>query len=196
MRYNAEVFTKQFPRVKTFVYHLTYYRELSRSYSTLQLKSVFWTCTIDAHLLQATIQWCMVFGSHGCNPIHWKRLSQSKSKALEDNFRQGLLPHIGMTATQWQEYWKEMNDFRNKYAAHRELIYNDPVPDFTVALQVAYYYDKWIRRIIAPDIFEEPPLEQASEMLKRTVAPLVDQLIEYTKRYKEHTESDTAHELL
>ena len=29
MRYNAEVFTKQFPLVKTFVYHLTYYRELS-----------------------------------------------------------------------------------------------------------------------------------------------------------------------
>jgi hypothetical protein len=183
MHYNVEVFVQQFPIVKRFVYHLTYYRELLNLHRTLQLKSEFWTCTIDAHLLQAAILWCMIFGAHGCNPVHWKKLSEGESKELEESFRQGLLAQTGMTEAKWKNYWDDMTDFRNKYAAHRELDYEEPVPEFDSALKVAYYYDRWIREVISPDIFEEPPLERFAEALKQSVTPLICQLFECTRQY-------------
>lgn len=52
------------------------------------------------------------------------------------------------------------SDFRNEYVAHRELNYKKPVPYFDPALEVAYVYDGWIRDIISPDVFEEPPLNE------------------------------------
>ena len=67
MRYEPEVFVRQFPLVKQFVHHLIYYRELVRVYRDLHLKSAFWTATIDAHLSRASLLWCMVFGSEGSN---------------------------------------------------------------------------------------------------------------------------------
>ncbi len=77
MEYDTDVFREQFPIVKTFLYHLTCYRELHRVYQDLDLKSEFWTHTIDAHLLQAAILWCMVFGSNGCHPSDNKPLTYS-----------------------------------------------------------------------------------------------------------------------
>ena len=38
-----------------------------------------------------------------------------------------------------------MKGFRDRYVAHREKEFNEPVPDFTVALQVAFIYDEWMQ---------------------------------------------------
>ena len=86
MGYNPDVFIEQFPLVKRFLYHLLYYRTLHEAYIRNQLQSEFWTHTIDAHLLQALINWCMVFGSDGCNPTHWKKLSLTQSHELQEGF--------------------------------------------------------------------------------------------------------------
>jgi len=186
MRYNVEVLKDQFPVVKQFIYHLVCFREVSSSCRALALPSVFWRSTGEAHLLLASIRWCMVFGSHGLtNPTHWKRLSEDDSKELEESFQQGLSQHIGISTTQFVQYWKEMKYFRDNYAAHRKLgEYKKPIPDFTVALNTVFYYDEWIRKIIHPDCFmvwEEPPLKQSYEVMKQTVVPFISQLIEYTK---------------
>ena len=183
MNYNVEVFKNQFPVVKQFVYHLVCSRVVSSACRALELESVFWRSTGEAHLLLASIQWCMVFGSHGLtNPTHWKRLAEVESKELEESFRQGLLQQIGITATKFEKYWNEMKYFRDNYAAHRKLgEYKKPVPDFTVALNTVFYYDEWIRKIIYQDIFEEPLLKQSYEVMKQTSTPLIYQLIEYTK---------------
>ena len=90
MNYEPEVFRNQFPIVKWFVYHLIYYRALSTGYEEHGMQNEFWTLTIDAHLLRATIDWCMVFGSDKSNPTHWKRLYIAESDAPYQSFREGL----------------------------------------------------------------------------------------------------------
>jgi len=182
MDYKPEVFVEQFPVVKRFVYHLIYYRKLKAACDRVELQSEFWTHTIDAHLLQAAIHWCMVFGSHGCNATHWMKLSSSDSEKLEQSFRNGLSKHTGLSAEEWRKCWDAMKDFRDNCAAHRKLNFCEPVPVFTSALKVAYYYDHWIREIISPDFFDEPPLEKSAEALSESVTPLIDHLVEDTKK--------------
>src|SRR5437867_4438922 len=159
MHYNIEVFRYQFPMVKEFVYHLVCFREISKTCREIDLQSVFWRSTGEAHLVLASIQWCMVFGSHGLtNPTHWKRLSVDESNELEGSFRKGLTQQLGITTQKFLEYWEDMKYFRDNYAAHRKVgDYKKPIPVFTDALNIAFYYDEWIRKIIYPDIFEEPP---------------------------------------
>jgi hypothetical protein len=188
MEYSVEIFCEQFPVVKTFLYHLTCYRELHRTYQNLQLKSEFWTHTIDAHLLQASILWCMVFGSHGCNPTHWKKLCDRDREKLVNSFRKGLFKNTELTQEKWNKYWEDMNDFRGGYAAHRELNYSKSVPEFKTAEAVAYFYDKWIRELIAPDIFEEPPLKESLSLMQRKIRPLVMHYLSETKLIKADAE--------
>jgi hypothetical protein len=68
-------------------------------------------------------------------------------------------------------------DFRNKYAVHRELEFKDPVPKFETALTVAYYYDAWVRRIISPASFDEPPLELFAKTLGDSMVPVMEKLL-------------------
>jgi hypothetical protein len=163
------------------VYYLVYYRALSKAYSDNQLQNEFWTLTIDAHLLQAVINWCMVFGSDGCNPTHWKKLSPDQSKTLRQNFCDGLFEQTGLNQHAWESYWREIIDFRNNYVAHRAIEFSNPVPHFDLALKVAYYYDNWVRTVISPDIFDERPLEVFALTLAQSVEPLVTKLFEASK---------------
>lgn len=188
MGYNPDVFIEQFPLVKRFLYHLLYYRTLHEAYIRNQLQSEFWTHTIDAHLLQALINWCMVFGSDGCNPTHWKKLSLTQSHELQEGFRKGLIEHTGIKWAEWEEYWKRMTAFRDKYAAHRELDFSAPVPNFDLALKVAYYFDDWIRWIISPDSFEEPSLRESEERISKTFASLADKLLKITTESQPNSE--------
>jgi len=134
----------------------------------------------------------MVFGSHGCNPTHWKHLSRAQSEELQQSFRDGLPQHTGIDWHQWEQYWKEMTDFRNKHAAHRELSFSGPVPNFDIALKVACYYDHWIRQVISPDILDEPALEESVAELQQTAAPLVDELMKHTKDSQRNAEPGAA----
>ncbi|MBM4274706.1 MAG: hypothetical protein FJ134_09655 [Deltaproteobacteria bacterium] len=186
MQYNDKVFMSQFPIVKRFIYHLVYYREIYKVYNKHKLQCEFWTHTIDAHLLQAAILWCMVFGSDGCNPTHWKNLSKSNYDELKTSFRNGLPANTGLTLHEYHQYWEKMIEFRNKYAAHRELNFNKPIPNFDVALKIAYYYDNWIRGVISPDIFDEPPLQESASKLKLRVEPLFDVLLGHAKESQQN----------
>lgn len=188
MDYNPDVFLDQFPLIKRFVYHLIYYRALHAAYAENRIQSEFWTHTIDAHILQAAINWCMVFGSHGCNPTHWKKLSRTQSDELEASFRGGLTKSAGIGWTEWEKYWEEITGFRNNYAAHRALGFDSPVPKFDLALKVAHYYDEWIRQIIYPDHFEEPSLSETAERVRTEITPIINRLITVTKECQRHSE--------
>lgn len=177
MNFEHKVFMQQFPIVKMFIYHLTYHRVLLKGYQEHQLQNEFWTLTIDAHLLRAVINWCMVFGSDKSEPTHWKQLSIINSKALYKSFRDGLFEATNLNRHTWPNYWKSMVDFRNKYAAHRELEFKDPVPKFEMALTVAYYYDTWVRGIISPKSLDEPPFEIFAKTLGKSMVPVVERLL-------------------
>jgi hypothetical protein len=75
MQYKPEIFREQFPLVKYFVCHLIYYRGLYHEYQKIELKSSFWTFTIDAHLIR---------GSHSVVQCVWFRGMQPN--ALETSF--------------------------------------------------------------------------------------------------------------
>jgi hypothetical protein len=180
MPYDRNVFVTQFPLVKYFIYHLTYYRILFDGYEEHQLQNEFWTLTIDAHLLRATTNWCMVFGSKS-EPTHWRRLTE-ESESHAQNFRNGLFSEIGLSEVGWRKYWTDMKQFRDKWVAHRELKpFTDPVPNFDTALAVAYYYDNWVRDVISPHSLDEPPFELFAASLRESVTPLVNKLLRATE---------------
>jgi hypothetical protein len=161
---------RQYAVLAGFVHHLAYYRVLSKHYGEASKKSEFWTNTIDAHILRAIIDWCMVFGTDS-NEIHWKRVVPDEAEQL--SFREHLLKNAGMSELQWASYWQSMSDFRNEYAAHKKAQGDyPPVPMMDMALQVAFAYDDWFRNTVQAS-FDEPSLrERYSRVVRTSEEPL------------------------
>jgi len=154
----------QYQVIVSFIHHLAYYRVLKRCYDESRQESEFWTRTIDAHLLRAIIDWCMVFGADS-NQVHWKKV------AIDDeaqcHFRRHLLSVIGLTKEQWDTYWSDMTTFRNDFAAHRIVAPVYPsVPDMDTALLIATTYDDWFRNSVTA-LFDEPSLRARYDRLIR-----------------------------
>lgn len=88
-----------------------------------------------------------------------------------------------------------MKNFRDTYAAHRENSPHDPVPNFNMALEVAYCYDDWTRRVIWEgyslegknriygSTFDEPLLSETWKMLEEQTTPLINSIINQTKEF-------------
>jgi hypothetical protein len=169
VNYRLEVFVEQLPLVDLFVKHLIHHRSLKPWLARTKVKSSFWSDTSNAHLLQAVIYWCKVFGSDGANPTHWKKLSPGDCEEIQKSFRAGLYSSLRVTPAEWLSYWEEVLSFRNKYVAHHELEHSQPVPILDRALELAFYYDDWIRKAIAPDILYEKPLRELVEQLRHDV---------------------------
>ena len=169
MAYQKEVFVQQLPIVDRFARHLIHYRAIKSNPTNHWTRSWFWTDTCDAHLLQASMCWCMVFGSPGQNETHLRHLAIDQADELQKSFRAHLLTALRISAFEWESYWTEMLAFRNKYAAHRELGFKQPVPIFDRALETALCYDEWVREVIYPDVFDSPPLRQLVSEWQRSV---------------------------
>ena len=157
-----------------FIHHLAYYRTLSEAYSDLQIKSELWTHTIDAHILRAVIDWCMVFGTDS-GELHWKKVIVDK--IAQSDFRNHLLRVLGFTNAQWKAFWSGVTDFRNKYAAHRYSPYPSiPVGTMDTALKVAITYDDWFRQSVDA-VFDEPSLQERYDRLTRTSSEPLRQIV-------------------
>lgn len=169
MRIDEKIWAeRQYEVLASFVHHLAYYRTLSQAYTDLQVKSEFWKWTIDAHILCAIIDWCMVFGTDS-SELHWKKVVADKHDQAA--FRNHLLNVLGFTHDQWQAFWSSITDFRNRYAAHRHLPY-PLTPTMDTALRVATTYDKWFRSNVNAS-FDEPSLQERYDRLIRTSADLL-----------------------
>jgi hypothetical protein len=169
MAYRRAIFVKQLPLVDCFVKHLIHYRAIRSKITQYKPRSPFWGDTCDAHLLQAVNYWCMVFGSHGCNPTHWKNLATGDIEDLNKSFLSGLVAALEISQSEWTSYWREIVNFRNKFAMHREPGFHKPVPVLDLALKTAYYYDEWVRDVIRPDVLNEAPLRDLAEELKKNI---------------------------
>jgi len=154
----------QYQVIVSFIHHLAYYRVLKRCYDESGQKSEFWTRTIDAHLLRAITDWCMVFGADS-NQIHWKKVAFDDE--AQCSFRLRILSDVRFTKEQWDNYWLEMTTFRNDYAAHRIVAEKFPsVPKMDTALLIATTYDDWFRNSIEAS-FGEPSLKARYDRLIR-----------------------------
>lgn len=184
MRYDSDIFCNQYPIAGSFVQHLAYYRAGKPVYDRLGLKSPFWCATLDAHLKIATIQWCKVFGSDGCNATHWKKTARLDVETAKKSFRSKLV-RPGLSFADWQKYHRSMRNFRNKFVAHHEIGFADPVPNFDTALNVAYVYDGWVRELIRPDVYTGPWLRQHFDEWKNALTPFFEVAMRATQGMKE-----------
>lgn len=177
MKINEDLWSQnQYAVLADFVHHLVYYRVLSRFYNESQIRSVYWTKTIDAHLLTAIIDWCMVFGTDS-NEIHWKKVVIDEQ--YQCNFRRHIRKLANLTKKQMDEFWFSMTNFRNKYAAHRTAATHYPaVPYMDTALIIATNYDDWFRLKVDAS-FAEPSLNERYERLLRTSERFFKELINY-----------------
>lgn len=152
MSYNIDVFSRQMPVIRDFLYHYVSYKELHSLSSKASTYKSFVDYTINAHYLQSINHWCMVFGSDTSNPTHWKHIG------LSNDDRNEIINKANMDQTAWKEYWRKVTKFRNSYSAHRDLDYLEPVPYLDKAYDLALVYDEWIRDFISPDILDDPLL--------------------------------------
>lgn len=179
MKIDEELWSKhQYQILVSFVHHLAYSRVLRSLYTELQQGSEFWIQTIDAHLLRAVIDWCMVFGTDS-SQVHWKRVVADEN--LQTDFRRSLLNVASLTDSQWDEYWRDMTKFRNDYTAHRIVADTYPTtPKMNTALLVATTYDTWIRQRLRESqnaVFDEPSLEERYDRVTRTSQHFLKQLV-------------------
>lgn len=168
--YRKEVFVEQVPLVYLFAKHLLHHRALTSAFAGKQFRSSFWFDTANAHILQAFIYWCMVFGNHDSNKTHWKKLAVGPTNTLRMSFRKGVCEHLSITEAEWDSYQSDMVTFRNKFVAHRDFAIPRPVPMLDRALEVAFFYDSWVRRLISPDILEDRPLREIYAVNNTVVA--------------------------
>lgn len=175
MKINEDLWSQnQYAVLVDFVHHLAYYRVLSRFYNESQIRSEYWTKTIDAHLQIAIIDWCMVFGTDS-NEIHWKKVLLDDQ--FQCDFRRQLRQLANLTEKQMKEFWSSMTKFRNEYAAHRTAATHYPaVPYMDKALIIATNYDDWFRLKVDAS-FEEPSLRERYERLLRTSEKFFKELI-------------------
>lgn len=158
---------EQFHLLSRFVYHVYFYWNLHPETELTSEHSSFWRYTIDAHLLEATLCWCGVFGSTSNNKTHWRNVAICGHR--RESFRKRILAATEFTWEEWQNgYWEEMITFRNKYVAHWDR-YEGNVPNFEKALAVARQYHNWLREVIAPEIIHEPRLEHWEDQAKIAV---------------------------
>lgn len=168
--------THQYQVLVSFAHHLAYYRELKRCYDELGVKSEFWTRTIDTHLLQAIVDWCMIFGADS-NEVHWKNVATDEE--TQHSFRSYLLGVTGLTKIQWHACWSDMTTFRNNFVAHRTVKKTyPPVPVMDTTLLVATAYDDWLRNSVAA-AFEEPSLRARYERLIRVSGEWFPKLVSF-----------------
>lgn len=158
--YNIKVFSHIYPLIRDFLFHYTSYKQLHSEYLKLPGEREFWVLTCDSHLKTAVTSWCMIFGSTKTNKTHWKNVFDDYTEDVVDEFRKYLSEFGGINNETWEKCWYELTSFRNKYVAHRELGYANPVPHFDIALQVVILFDKWIRVKIEPDYLDIDNMEE------------------------------------
>ena len=156
---------QQYEVLLRFIHHLAYYKILREQYNTHKIKSEFWKYTIDAHLERAIVDWCMIFGTNS-SELHWKKVILSDKQ--QNSFRCFLLSALSISNKKWEEYHREIVDFRNDYIAHNNS-HVFPVPFMDNALKTVITYDRWLRKYLinAQILLEEPLLNERYERIKR-----------------------------
>ena len=160
---------RQYAVLVSFIHYLAYWRCSHKAYSQKSMHSELWTKTINAYLLCAVTDWCMVFGADS-NEIHWKQVVTDKLD--QHDFRSSLLTDLSITEAEWESYWSSMTMFRNNFAVHRPAKASLPrVPDMKSAFHAVISYDEWLRRknyARFDHVSREPILRDRYKRLMRT----------------------------
>ncbi|MGE1163213.1 hypothetical protein ACQJ0Y_07890 [Peribacillus simplex] len=162
-----DILIRQVPILRDFLYHYSTYKELIHNVENLSGPKLFWKFTADAHLLTFVNYWCMVFGSKG-NPTHYSKVDFTEEYDYVP-FQEYFLEALDMTHEDYEKYWQAMKGFRDKFSAHREIGYKEPVPYFDIAHKVALHYVSWLEKY---NIM--PSLEMMVEQYQEELQPMIE----------------------
>ncbi len=181
-KYNFDriVLGKQIFLLHRFARSLTYFREIRKrigcNKSSIK-NSWFWTETLNSHLKMSVIDWCIIFGTDD-NDIHWKKATIGHTGEFQNNFRLIIYEKTCLNKQEYQEYHKELIDFRNKYVAHVDMSHTEPVPIMDNALKVAITYDEFIRKELKVVCIQDDP-----KPISESVADIRNEVIEVLNKY-------------
>jgi hypothetical protein len=88
----------------------------------------------------AILEWCKVFGADS-EYTHWKTLVKDHI-----SFRQELLKSLEISQFDWEAYWKDIKNYRDKFIAHHQRdLHRTHYPRLNIAVKSSfYYYYKWL----------------------------------------------------
>ncbi len=145
--FNKKVIETQIPLLVKFAQSLASYRAISQDFKRIKQNQSFWIQTADANFLRTATIWCMIFGADD-NETHWKK-ALNNINAI-DKFKREIRTLVctasKLTDAEWKKYHKEMCDFRNTFASHRNLSLQCNNPDFTAAYNIADAYFEWLKQ--------------------------------------------------
>jgi hypothetical protein len=143
---DEDILGKQFYSMHCFARALTYYREIRKCIDNIgcsKKEKWFLEATLNSHLMMSVIDWCKIFGANS-SELHWKNTVVKNSEKFQDEVRQKIYETTKLSSKEWEDYHKEITDFRNEYVAHYVDTHNEPVPKMDNALTVAFAYDEWL----------------------------------------------------
>jgi hypothetical protein len=135
--------------------NLAYYWETDKVFCSMP-QGTFWNVALGNFIDIAILDWCILFGSDHKDhqKHHWKRILPL---ADHENFKNEIDYILEQNNKKWDDHWKEITNYRNRFVAH--LDDNDdtpfPVPDMGVphVILLSYYFR--LQRL-APQVFENP----------------------------------------
>jgi hypothetical protein len=119
-----------------FTRNLAYYRG---GFPKLTQQTPDLWLTIAGNFLDiATLEWCKLLGDE--NAKHgWQKTVTDKER-----FKRELLQHMEMTKDEWNNYVKEMRDYRDKFIAHLDNLLEMKIPVMDRAFKSAQFYYNYI----------------------------------------------------
>lgn len=177
----STVLSEQFPEVKCFLQHYTYYRSLRDAPYPIN-ESDFWDEVSGAFLGSATLAWYNVFAD--CKSgVHWSKLISNMPKEVEEDFRDRIYKSTGLNEKSYKKVRDDIKTLRDKYVAHRDLNWQKDIwnsPNFENALKIAKVYECWVNDLLQRE--GSPPLpslagiiEEAQHEVKDVIALLSSQ---------------------
>src|SRR5258708_4899539 len=93
----------------------------------------FWRQVNGNALDVAVLDWCKLFADR-TGEHHWAKVVKNRGA-----FETGLLRHLGVNATSFEDYVKEMRSWRNKFVAHADPEKIAQIPDMAPAKSAAEF---------------------------------------------------------
>jgi hypothetical protein len=99
----------------------------------------FWLTVLGNHIDVCVLEWSKLFGEDD-GKHHWKHIVDD-----EASFKARLMSTIGITQAQWQESWREIKVYRDKFIAHLDSDDTMNVPHMDIPFRMVNFFYKELK---------------------------------------------------
>lgn len=167
-----KLFEKQMGIAIDFLIHYNTYLILKGKLNGFDKLKLFWTITNNAHVRLMISCWAKLYGSN-VEATHWTKLLNDD--ITKEKYRNELYKSLDIKELEWENYWKAMKSCRDKFIAHTQFDFNDPIPNFGIAYKSIIFYIEWMKRyFIEKGIIYVDDLEEHIEPYLTELRSLLD----------------------